>query len=116
MIQLPDRTTTDEQVVTHMWNSSDRYQLVTDGPDANCPSCGYPERHRIYEDIGETLALKLVADGCPSCEQSRMPAEPATNLCPECRDGKCRNCIGEALNDADELVPCGCAHHADGSL
>lgn len=34
--------------------------------------------------------------------------------CPECRDGKCRNCIGEALNDADELVPCGCAHHADG--
>ncbi|MCT2085052.1 hypothetical protein M3D75_02880 [Microbacterium enclense] len=115
MIQLPDRTTTEEQIVTHMWNSSDRYQVVTDGPDATCPSCGYPERHRLYEDVGESLALKLVADGCPMCEKSRMPTAPAPQ-CSECRDGKCRNCVGEALNDADELVPCECAHHTDVSL
>lgn len=36
---------------------------------------------------------------------------PAPALCPECRDGKCRNCIGEAMTEDDELVPCGCPKH-----
>ena len=29
-------------------------------------------------------------------------------LCPECQQGKHRNCIGWTLNDADEEVPCEC--------
>lgn len=36
---------------------------------------------------------------------------PAALLCPECRDGKCRNCIEQAMTDDDELVPCGCPNH-----
>jgi hypothetical protein len=32
-------------------------------------------------------------------------------ICPECRDGKCGNCIGYALHEAtDTVVACGCAH------
>ena len=78
MIALPDGTKSEECLVTHFWNSADRYQLVTDGPEATCPTCGYPERHRLYEDAEQqpdppVLSLKLVADGCPSCETSRMP-------------------------------------------
>lgn len=42
--------------------------------------------------------------------------EMASPVCPECRDGKCRNCTDEALNDEDELVPCGCPDHVDGGL
>lgn len=33
--------------------------------------------------------------------------------CPECRDGKHRNCIGEALAADDNLVPCGCPNHEE---
>lgn len=33
-----------------------------------------------------------------------MPA----NICPECVQGKHRNCITETLNDADQWVPCQC--------
>ena len=47
-------------------NSEGNGQVVTD--DA-CPSCGYPERHRVYR--GDST--ELIADGCPSCEMSRMP-------------------------------------------
>ncbi len=71
MIVLPDRSTSEETLVTHFWNSQDHYQIVADGPDATCPTCGYPERHRTYRDEAETLTL--LADGCPSCETSRMP-------------------------------------------
>lgn len=32
-------------------------------------------------------------------------------ICPECRDGKHRNCTGEALHEpTDEIVECGCQH------
>lgn len=31
-------------------------------------------------------------------------------ICPECRDGKCRNCTGWALNEDDEVVDCECPH------
>lgn len=31
-----------------------------------------------------------------------------TGLCPECRDGKHRNCIGWTLNVNDDEVPCAC--------
>lgn len=55
--------------------------------------------HGPYIDAG---ALVL------SCSRCRI--ETAV-LCPECRDGKCRNCIGEALTDDDEMVPCGCPNH-----
>lgn len=30
------------------------------------------------------------------------------SLCPECRDGKHRNCDGQTLNDSDEFVDCPC--------
>lgn len=62
-----------EQIVAQFVNSDGEMQLVTDGPDAECPACGYPERHRIYEaSTGNEVVL--IADGCPSCETSRMPA------------------------------------------
>lgn len=73
MITLPDGTTSDEQVVARFLNSQFSWQIVTDGPDAMCRECGYPERHRIY-DV-RTDDETLTADGCPSCETSRLPAD-----------------------------------------
>lgn len=32
-------------------------------------------------------------------------------LCPECVQGKCRNCIEQTLNDEDQWVPCACPNH-----
>lgn len=58
----------DEQVVVYFVNSEGNRQVVTDGGDAKCPACGYPERHRIYRGI----TAELIADGCPSCETSRL--------------------------------------------
>jgi hypothetical protein len=57
--------------------------------------------HAHYIDQG---ALVL---SCSRCLIQSLP------LCPECRDGKCRNCVGEALTDDDELVPCGCPNHEE---
>lgn len=35
----------------------------------------------------------------------------ASPVCPECRDRKCGNCIGYALNQATDIVEvCRCAH------
>ena len=34
-------------------------------------------------------------------------------LCRECRDGKCVNCAGWSLNDADELDACS---HVEGGM
>lgn len=34
-------------------------------------------------------------------------------LCPECRDGKCRNCVEQTLDDNDQWVPCGCPNRED---
>lgn len=31
---------------------------------------------------------------------------PRRPICPECRDGKPWNCVGQALNEDDEFVPC----------
>lgn len=64
-----------EFMVTIFLNSDDKLQIVTDGSEATCPQCGYPERHRIYD--GE----QLIADGCPSCETSRIPVP---QLCGPC--------------------------------
>lgn len=69
-INLPDGTASNEVLVTRFLNSEGDWQIVTDGPDATCPTCGYPERHRVYEVNVETFAL--LADGCPSCETSRL--------------------------------------------
>lgn len=69
MITLPDKTTSDEAVVAKFLNSEAHWQVVTDGPDAECPECRYPERHRIY-DV-DLKAWTLIADGCPSCEAPR---------------------------------------------
>lgn len=68
-ITLPDGTKLDEAVVTRFLNSDAHWQIVTDGADAMCPTCGYPERHRIY-DV-KVDAADLIADGCPSCETPR---------------------------------------------
>lgn len=60
----------DETHVTTFTNSDGDVQLVTDGPGAECPACGYPERHRIIRatvGIGHD-AFVVVQDGCPSCE------------------------------------------------
>jgi hypothetical protein len=37
-----------------------------------------------------------------------MATEPTVLLCPECEQGKHRNCIGWTLNAADCEVPCEC--------
>lgn len=71
MITMPDGSTSDEEVVARFLNSEAHWQVVTDGPDAKCPTCGYPERHRVY-DVDVTTPV-LLADGCPSCEKSRIP-------------------------------------------
>lgn len=35
------------------------------------------------------------------------PENYAPLICPECRDGKCKNCVGQALNTfTDEFVEC----------
>lgn len=52
-------------VVAAFVNSAGDWQVVEDD---KCPTCGYPERHRIYRLEG----MGLLADGCPSCETSRM--------------------------------------------
>lgn len=70
-ITLLDGSTTDEEIVTRFVNSDGALQVVTDGPEAICPTCGYTERHRI---IQIAAVLTMIADGCPSCETSRMPA------------------------------------------
>jgi hypothetical protein len=70
-ITLLDGSTTDEEIVTRFVNSAGELQVVTEGPDATCPTCGYPERHRLIEIARE---LTMIADGCPSCETSRMSA------------------------------------------
>lgn len=31
------------------------------------------------------------------------------STCPECRQGKHPNCTGWALDDNDEVIPCGCS-------
>lgn len=37
--------------------------------------------------------------------------QQAGAMCPECRDGKCRNCVGTALHPVtDALVSCACTH------
>lgn len=47
----------------------------------------------------------------------KMRQIPVIKLCPECRDGKCRNCDGIAdLDENDNLVECECendihSHH-----
>jgi hypothetical protein len=34
-------------------------------------------------------------------------------ICPECEQGKCRNCDGSALNTAtDDIVDCECSHES----
>lgn len=70
MITLPDGSTSDEEIIARFLNSEAHWQIVTDGPDATCPTCGYPERHRVYGVDVETESL--LADGCPSCETSRF--------------------------------------------
>ncbi|MEZ3156872.1 hypothetical protein AB1K56_08055 [Microbacterium sp. BWR-S6Y] len=52
----------------------------------------------------------------PGVRGQETRPERSPLLCPECRDGKCRNCVGEAMTDADEMVPCGCPNHTNGSL
>lgn len=52
------------------------------------------------------------AAAIPLTEWIERRARPAP-LCPECRDGKHRNCIGEALAADDTLVPCGCPNHEE---
>ena len=57
-----------EDLVGAFRNTAGYLQVVTDGPTATCPWCDYPERHRIYDP----RTSELVADGCPSCEESRL--------------------------------------------
>ena len=57
----------EQEVVAAFANSAGDWQVVTDD---RCPTCGYPERHSIYRLDG----MALIADGCPSCDTSRMPS------------------------------------------
>lgn len=65
----PHAVREDETIVTTFTNSNGDVQIVTDGAGAKCPTCGYPERHRIMRATDD--GLDLIADGCPSCETPR---------------------------------------------
>lgn len=69
-----------------------------------------PPRRWCAKCVG--MALEWVG----STEQAidlllRVAVKPTEAVCPECRDGKCRNCTEQTLNDQDEWVPCGCPNH-----
>ncbi|MCW2757002.1 MAG: hypothetical protein JWO46_748 [Nocardioidaceae bacterium] len=45
----------------------------------------------------------------------RSEAPATTHLCPECAQGKCRNCTGEAYDAVgDEFLECGCDRTVEG--
>jgi hypothetical protein len=100
---------TGEQTVARFLNSDENLQIVTEGPGARCPSCGYPERHRVYEMVANSDVPVLIADGCPACETERRDV---SQRCRECGEGKHGACNGTALVDEghDVLeVDCICA-------
>lgn len=69
-----------------------------------------------YEAWIAPLRGKNLMCFCPleqPCHADVLLAIANPPLCPECRDGKHRNCIGEALADDDTLVPCGCPEHEE---
>ena len=51
-------------IVAAFVNSDGNGQVVTDD---ECPTCGYPERHFIFDG----QSADVIADGCPSCETPR---------------------------------------------
>ena len=76
---------------------------MSDLVEVFCQGC---QQTLIIARVGWTL--------CPCGARHRLVAPVAPLLCPECRDGKCGNCIGEALSEADELVSCECTNHMIG--
>lgn len=63
----------DENLVTAFVNSDGNYQIVTDGPGAKCPACGWPERHRVFSEPDDPSSK--MADGCPACESPHQSTE-----------------------------------------
>lgn len=65
---------------------------------------------------GRALAATRPREVCTECF-CEMPClcidEPVVTpaaVCPECRDGKCRNCTEMTLNELDAWVSCSCGH------
>lgn len=52
------------------------------------------------------------ATGWGICLRPHADAGPHVSIpkCPECKAGKCPNCVGQSLGSDDELYPCPCDH------
>ena len=93
---------------------ADEHPLSWDGDERLCEATQYATACTSCEtDCGmfwEPVSLWEL----PGVRAGDIAPERSPLLCPECRDGKCRNCVGEALTDADEMVPCEFARHTNG--
>lgn len=69
------------------------------------PVCSYHARGGMVPLV-DVLAhnRRVVLDERPHAVVVSSP------VCPECRQGKCRNCTGWVLDDDDREQPCPCAH------
>lgn len=54
-------------------------------------------------------------DPRPTLAEMQRDEADEQRSCPDCEQGKCRNCLGDAWsNDADDWVPCPCADRGHG--
>lgn len=66
------------------------------------------------DDVRRDLAGKDLACWCPldaPCHADVLLELANAPRCPECRDGKCGNCVEQTLDADDNWVPCGCPNH-----
>lgn len=93
-------------------------RLEREVTDANRRGNHYEKQFRIGSQR-DPLAdhVFCICDTSIECRLHPKPTDPtkeaapmARPICPECRDGKHRNCAGTALDETtDEIVDCGCA-------
>lgn len=74
---------------------------------ADQKQCSYALPHEFHgweeQSVGPFGHRRYhVCDGVPEAELRELK-------CPECRDGKCRNCTGWTIDTKDDLIDCGCA-------
>lgn len=63
--------------------------------------------HRPLRERRRSLAEEAAYDDPDNYEETivSLTAEP---ICPECSQAKHGNCVGQAVNDQDEIVSCYC--------
>lgn len=80
----------------------------------NDPETGDPYPVCSYHARGDMVPLVDVLEGNRKTVLDDLPTAvvviTASHVCPECQQGKCRNCTGWALDADDNMVDCGCTH------